>query len=111
MTIDGLVPRVTDAANELLALEMPVTFSAVAARAGVARTTLYRRADLRAVVDDCRRRAQASELTLPALAVQLDQLRLGLEAVAAMVRRHEEAIRRLTSDRRPSLQPHPDTSD
>ena len=38
-------------------------------------------------------------LTLTGLAVQLDQLRAGMEAVAANVRRHEEELRKLRRPR------------
>jgi hypothetical protein len=37
---------------------------------------------------------------LTSLAVQIDQMRRSLEAVAAKVRRHEETIRRLERARR-----------
>ena len=67
--------------------------------ARISRTTLYRRADLRAVIDDHRTRGQDAS-TLTGLAVQIDQLRRSLEAVAAKVRRHEETIRRLERARR-----------
>ncbi len=71
-----------------------VTFKEVAARAGTSRNTLYRRADLRALVEDHRARGTGAT-TLSGLTVQVDQLRHALEAVAAKVRRHEEAIRRI----------------
>jgi hypothetical protein len=75
----------------------PVTFAEVAARAGISLITLYRRADLHAVVDEhCGRDAT----TLSGLAIQIDQLARSLEAVAAKVRRHEETIRRLERARR-----------
>jgi len=44
-------------------------------------------------------------LTLSGLAVEVDQLRRGLEAVAARVRHHEEVLRRLTRHSRESAQP------
>src|SRR6266700_3262489 len=77
----------------------PVTFAEVAARARISRTTLYRRADLRAVIDEHRARGHDAT-TLSGLTVQIDQLRRSLEAVAAKVRRHEETIRRLERARR-----------
>lgn len=97
-----LARRVEEVCRDLAAREEPVTFAEVAERAGLSRTTLYRRTDLRRIVDEQRRRAMASQLTLPGLAVQLDQLRLSVEALAAMVRRHEEAIRRLAPSTRRS---------
>ena len=91
--------RVEAACAELAAAGQPVTFGQVAARAGISRTTLYRRADLRAVIDEHRARGRDAS-TLTGLAVQIDQLRRSLEAVAANVRRHEEQLRRLERARR-----------
>jgi len=92
--------RVEAACAELAAAGQTVTFGQVAARAGISRTTLYRRADLRAVVEDHRARGQDAS-TLTGLTVQVDQLRRSLEALAAKVRRHEETIRRLERARKP----------
>ena len=89
--------RVEAACAELAAAGQPVTFGQVA-RAGISRTTLYRRPDLRALVNERRPRKGASTLT--GLTVQIDQLRRSLEAVAANVRRHEEQLRRLERARR-----------
>ena len=86
--------RVEAACAELAAAGQPVTFNEVAARAGISRTTLYRRADLRAIVDEHRARGRDAT-TLTGLVVQIDQLRRSLEAVAAKVRHHEEQLRRL----------------
>jgi hypothetical protein len=91
--------RVEAACAELAATGQPVTFKEIAARTQISRTTLYRRADLRAVVDEHRARGHDAT-TLTGLTVQIDQLRRSLEAVAAKVRRHEETIRRLERDRR-----------
>ena len=91
--------RVEAACAELTATGQPITFTAVAMLARISRTTFYRRADLRAIIDDHRTRGQdASPLT--SLTVQIDQMRRSLEAVAAKVRRHEETIRRLERARR-----------
>ena len=84
---------------ELTAAGQPVTFAEVAARAQISRTTLYRRADLRAVIDEHSTRGHDAT-TLTSLTVQIDQMRRSLEAVAAKVRRHEETIRRLERARR-----------
>jgi len=91
--------RVEAACAELAAAGQPVTFRDVAARAQISRTTLYRRADLHAVVEEHRARGRHAT-TLSGLAVQIDQLRRSLEAVAARVRRHEETLRRLERARR-----------
>ncbi len=93
------ITRVEAACAELAAAGQPVTFGEVAARAQISRTTLYRRADLRAVVEEHRVRGRDAS-TLTGLAVQIDQLRRSLEAVAASVRRHEEKLRRLERARR-----------
>ena len=91
--------RVEAACAELAAVGQPVTFAEVAVRARISRTTLYRRADLRAVVDEHRARGRDAT-TLTGLTIQIDQLRRSLEAVAAKVRRHEETIRRLERSHR-----------
>ena len=91
--------RVEAACAELAAAGQPVTFAEVAARAQISRTTLYRRPDLRAVVEEHRARGRHAS-TLTGLSVQIDQLRRSLEAVAARVRRHEEKLRRLERARR-----------
>jgi len=91
--------RVEAACAGLAAAGQPVTFNEVAARAQISRTTLYRRADLRAIIEEHRAHGRDAT-TLTGLAVQIDQLRHSLEAVAAKVRRHEETIRRLERDRR-----------
>jgi hypothetical protein len=91
--------RIEAACAELAAARQPVTFTQVAARAQISRTTLYRRPDLRAVIDDHRARGYHAS-TLTGLSTQIDQLRHSLEAVAAKVRHHEETIRRLERARR-----------
>lgn len=101
MTAD-LPERVEQACRELAARQAPVTFPAVADLAGIGRATLYRRAELRALVEEHRQQTREA-LTLTGLAIQLDQLRTGLEAVAAKVRRQEEELRKL---RRPSRTSH-----
>lgn len=89
-----LVLRVEQACLDLLAADEPVTFPAVAARADVTRAALYRRPELRAVVEEHRQRGRDA-LTLTGLIVQIDQLRATIEALAAKVRRHEEHLRQL----------------
>ncbi len=93
------ITRVEAACAELAAAGQPVTFGEIAARAQISRTTLYRRPDLRAVVEEHRARGQDAS-TLTGLSVQIDQLRRSLEAVAARVRRHEEKLRHLERTRR-----------
>ena len=86
--------RVEHACRHLLTTGAAITFDAVAAHAGIGRATLYRRPELRAIIEQHRREGREA-LTLTGLQVQIDQLRLALEAVAAKARRHEEELRHL----------------
>jgi hypothetical protein len=91
---DDLAVRVEQACRQLLTDGAEVTFGEVATRVGIGRATLYRRPELRAIVEEHRQRGRDA-LTLTGLQVQIDQLRAALEAVAAKTRRHEEELRRL----------------
>jgi AcrR family transcriptional regulator len=91
--------RVEQACRHLLITGDDVTFDAVAAHAGIGRATLYRRPELRAIVEEHRQRGREA-LTLTGLQVQIDQLRAALEAVAANTRRHEEQLRKLHRSKR-----------
>jgi hypothetical protein len=62
------VSRVEAACAELAAAGQPITFAEVAARARISRTTLYRRADLRAIVEEHRARGHDAT-TLSGLAI------------------------------------------
>jgi hypothetical protein len=86
--------RVERACTHLLQAQQPVTFTAVANLAKVGRGTLYRDAELRAVVDE-HRIHQAEARTLTGLTQEIAHLRIALEAIADNVRRHEEQLRRL----------------
>jgi AcrR family transcriptional regulator len=90
----NLTLRVEQACQDLLTAGQPVTIADVAARSGIGRSTLYRHPELRAIIDE-HRQHQRDALTLTGLTVQIDQLRQGLQALAAKVRRHEEQLRRL----------------
>lgn len=89
-----LIDRVEQACAQINDAGSPLTFTAVATRVGISKATLYRRPELRAIVEEHRSRDREAH-TLTALVVELDQLRHGLEAVAAKVRRHEEILRDL----------------
>jgi hypothetical protein len=78
--------RVESACAELAATGQPITFSEVATRAQVGRTTLYRRTDLRGIVGEPRAQGQDATL-LSSVAIQLGQFHHSLEAIAAKVRR------------------------
>lgn len=95
---DELAIRVERACQHLLTTGAAITFDAVAAHAGIGRATLYRRPELRAIIEQHRHEGREA-LTLTGLQVQIDQLRLALEAVAAKVRRHEEELRHLKRTR------------
>jgi hypothetical protein len=97
---DDLAVRVEQACQQLLTDGAEVAFGEVATRVGIGRATLYRRPELRAIVEEHRQRGRDA-LTLTGLQVQIDQLRAALEAVAAKTRRHEEELRRLQRDHRP----------
>lgn len=88
---DDLPARVRAACTDL-AQHGDITFPAVATRTGISRATLYRRRDLREIVE-AHRDPDQQTLTVTGLATQLDQLRQALDAVAAKVRRHEEDLR------------------
>jgi hypothetical protein len=93
MPADDVV-AVERACTALAAEGHRVTFNAVAALTTISRTTLYRRADLRALVEEHQAKGRDAT-TLTGVTVQIDQLRHSLEAVASNVRRHEERLRRL----------------
>jgi hypothetical protein len=101
MMSPDLAARAEQACAELAASGQPVTFTAVAARAGTSRAALYRNPALRALIDGYRRNA-ASANTLTGLAGDIAVLRTAIEAVAARVRRHEEQIRQLNRNNRAS---------
>jgi AcrR family transcriptional regulator len=95
VTNADLVQQVEQVCVDVARAGQQVTFATIAARAGLSRSTLYRHPELRALIDEHRLRGREA-LTLTGLAVQIDQLRQGLEAVAARTRHHEELLRRLT---------------
>lgn len=95
MTTTSTLNRVERACAELHHHGQAVTFTAVAARAGLGRTTLYRDPTLRAVIEEHRHRLATSG-TLTALTDEIATLRTALDALATRVRRHEEQLRRLS---------------
>jgi DNA-binding phage protein len=96
---DDPVTKVEQACADLIANQQPVTFTQVAARTGLGRTTLYRNDSLRALVEEHRHHA-ARAGTLSGLAEDVAALRTALEAIAGRVRRHEEQLRQITKQRR-----------
>jgi hypothetical protein len=90
----GTVTRVERTCAELQAAGHTVTFTAVATRTGLGRTTLYRNPALRALVEHHRNHA-APASSLSRLTADIATLTTALEAIAARVRQHEEQLRHL----------------
>ena len=100
MTSPDTLARVEHACAALRRDSKPVTFTSVAAQAGISRTTLYRDPSLRAVIEE-HRAALNDPRTLTGLTSEVGHLRTAVEALAERVRHHEEQLRRLEQDRRP----------
>ena len=99
MTSPDTLARIEKACAELVRDAEPVTFTNVAARARVSRTTLYRDNNLRAVVEEHRHRSDDPR-SLSGIVAEVGHLRTAVEALAERVRRHEEQLRRLNRVRR-----------
>lgn len=93
MNLD-LIDRIEHACQDLLAAGQPITFAEVSSRVGAGRATLYRRPELRSLIEE-HRRHDRDPRTLTGLATQIEQLHATLEALATKVRRHEEQLRQL----------------
>jgi hypothetical protein len=100
MTTTDPVTKVEQTCADLLAEHQPVTFTQVAARSGLGRTTLDRNPALRALIEDHRHRTTAAG-TLTSLTGDIAALRTALEAVATRVRHHEEQLRRISRQKTP----------
>ncbi len=100
MTSPDTLARIEKVCEELVRDAEPVTFTNVAARAGVSRTTLYRDDNLRAIVEEHRHRSHDPR-SLSGIVAEVGHLRTAVEALAERVRRHEEQLRRLSRARRP----------
>ena len=95
------VDRVRAACEALAAAGGDITFTAIAAKAGVSRATCYRRRELRAIIDGYRS-LHGELLTLTGLADRIDNLTQALEAVASKVRRQDEELRALKQSAGPT---------
>ncbi len=93
------VSTVERACRDLTATGQPVTFTTIAERTGISRTTLYRNPQLRAVVEEHRHHSHDPR-TLSGLTAEIAHLRTAVEALADRVRHHEERLRRLEPSRR-----------
>ena len=91
--------KIEKTCSELLERGEPVTFTTVAATAGISRTSLYRDQTLRTVVEEHRMHSHDPR-TMSGLTTEIGHLRTAVEALAERVRRHEEQLRRLEGVRR-----------
>ena len=97
MSTDAIT-KVEQACAELIANQQPITFTQVAARTGLSRTTLYRNPSLRALIQEHRHHA-AQAGTLSSLTAEITTLQTIVEAIAGHVRRHEEQLRQIAKQR------------
>lgn len=93
MSTDPLDERIQTALRELTEQGHRISITAVAARAGIPRSSLYRNAQARELITqriaETRLHAEAN------LASEVRRLRVQLEALAARVRTQEERLRRI----------------
>lgn len=74
----------------------PLTIAAVARRASIARSTIYRNLEFRTVIEHhCQ---AAPDGTITAITDELATLRATVQALADTVRQHDAKIRRLARD-------------
>ncbi|WP_460836083.1 hypothetical protein, partial [Nocardioides hungaricus] len=96
MTIPRTAPSILNdverACVQLRRDGQPVTFTAVAATIGTARSTLYRNPAIRAMINEQRHR-EAANGTLTGLTDEIATLRTVVDELATRVRRHEEQLR------------------
>ena len=92
---ENTLARVERVCAELITTGHPITFTAVAEHAHIGRATLYRDPQLRAIVDEHRTR-QTDARTLSGLPTDVAHLRTAVEALAELVRRHEEQLRKIS---------------
>ncbi len=77
----------------------PITIAAVADRAGIARSTIYRNPELRTMIEHHRQTAPDGTITaITAITDELATLRASIQTLADTVRQHDAKIRRLTRD-------------
>ena len=98
MTDTNTLNRVERACAQLHHEGHAITFTAVAARTGLGRSTLYRNPTIRAVIEEHRHRTATSG-TVAGLTDEIATLRTAIDALADKVRRHDEQLRQLTARR------------
>ncbi|MGI8393190.1 DUF6262 family protein [Leucobacter sp. W1038] len=74
----------------------PITVTAVADRAGISRSTIYRNTELRTIIEHQQRTAPDGSIT--AITDELTTLRQTVQTLADTVRQHDAQLRRLTRD-------------
>ena len=74
----------------------PITIAAVADRAGISRSTIYRNTDLRTIIEHQQRTAPDGSII--AITDELATLRQTVQTLANTVRQHDAQLRRLTRD-------------
>lgn len=74
----------------------PITVTAVADRASIARSTIYRNPELRAIIEH--HRQTTPDDTITAISDELATLRVTIQVLADTVRHHDAQLRRLTRD-------------
>jgi Family of unknown function (DUF6262) len=93
------VATVESLCQTLAATGEAITFTTIAERTGISRTTLYRNPQLRAVIEEHRHHSHDPR-TLTGLTAEIGHLRTAVEVLADRVRHHEERLRRLEAPRR-----------
>lgn len=99
MTSPETLSQVERACAELLHGAHVVSFTTIAARTGISRTSLYRDDTLRAVIEEYRARTHDAR-SLSGVIAEVGHLRIAVEALAEKVRRHDEQLRRLNRTRK-----------
>ncbi|WP_137123054.1 DUF6262 family protein [Segeticoccus rhizosphaerae] len=74
----------------------PITIASVAGHAGIARSTIYRNPELRAIIQH--HRQAAPDGTITAITDELATLRQTVQTLADTVRHHDAQLRHLTRD-------------
>ncbi|CAO5173052.1 TetR family transcriptional regulator [Frankia sp. AiPs1] len=94
MTDEPIHRQVERALATLTSTNRRITFTAVATATGISRTTLYRNAQLRVLVEEHRNHASDAR-TPTGVATEIAHLADALNALATRVRQHEERLRQL----------------
>lgn len=97
---DEILTRVEAACTQLAANGDPITLTAVAHHARIGRATLYRRPELRALVEHHRANDHDAH-TLTGLAQQISDLRHTLDGLADTIHRHEQDLQDLKEPQHP----------